>query len=223
MKRNTGLLWSSNGNKNPKWVAEYGKLSDIDESDIFAVKEKQECYNAIIRSQKRLHDKLVADTWCSSFFWPLNEDAPSPPTEATLRMIQKDMTDDNVDPCTKSKIRKLADDYSFFHWHLEFPDVFEREEKGFDCVLGNPPWEVLMAMTQEFFSKYDHDFRSYDKEKADEISQKILQNAKIQQEWDIYSLKYKKIGMCLARKKLLVNTFIPPSRSLRFDFEIFLS
>jgi hypothetical protein len=27
--------------------------------------------------------------------------------------------------------------------------------------------------------------------------------------------------MCLARKKLLVNTFIHPSRSFRFDFEIF--
>jgi hypothetical protein len=28
--------------------------------------------------------------------------------------------------------------YSFFHWHLQFPQVFARG--GFDVVLGNPPW-----------------------------------------------------------------------------------
>jgi colanic acid/amylovoran biosynthesis protein len=33
--------------------------------------------------------------------------------------------------------------------------------------------------------------------------------------------KHKFKCMCLARKKLLVNTFIHPSRSFRFDFEIF--
>lgn len=27
-----------------------------------------------------------------------------------------------------------------FHWELEFPDVFERENPGFDAVVGNPPF-----------------------------------------------------------------------------------
>ncbi|MFL6280665.1 MAG: Eco57I restriction-modification methylase domain-containing protein, partial [Vicinamibacterales bacterium] len=37
----------------------------------------------------------------------------------------------------------------FFHWPLEFPEVFHPEPSsrpvapGFDVVLGNPPWEVL--------------------------------------------------------------------------------
>ncbi len=35
-----------------------------------------------------------------------------------------------------------AGEQRFFHWHLEFPDVFDgSEDEGFDCVLGNPPWE----------------------------------------------------------------------------------
>ncbi|PTT96791.1 hypothetical protein DBR45_41935, partial [Pseudomonas sp. HMWF031] len=33
----------------------------------------------------------------------------------------------------------LADKYKYFHWELEFADIFE-ENSGFDLVLGNPPW-----------------------------------------------------------------------------------
>lgn len=27
-----------------------------------------------------------------------------------------------------------------FHWDIEFPEVFSRPEKGFDCIVGNPPF-----------------------------------------------------------------------------------
>ncbi|WP_045221848.1 Eco57I restriction-modification methylase domain-containing protein [Desulfonatronum thioautotrophicum] len=35
--------------------------------------------------------------------------------------------------------RNLAEKYRFLHWELEFADLFQ-ERKGFDLVLGNPPW-----------------------------------------------------------------------------------
>lgn len=35
---------------------------------------------------------------------------------------------------------KLANDNSFFHWELEFPEIFMNEKKGFDCIIGNPPY-----------------------------------------------------------------------------------
>src|SRR6185369_12280040 len=32
----------------------------------------------------------------------------------------------------------------FFHWELEFPEVFfDKERPGFDVVLGNPPWDKI--------------------------------------------------------------------------------
>lgn len=37
-----------------------------------------------------------------------------------------------------------------FHWPLEFPDVLQRG--GFDVVLGNPPWERIKLLEQEFFA-----------------------------------------------------------------------
>ena len=42
---------------------------------------------------------------------------------------------------------KMAEDLGFFHWELEFPEVFfgeggelAREQAGFDAVIGNPPY-----------------------------------------------------------------------------------
>ncbi len=31
----------------------------------------------------------------------------------------------------------------FFHWELEFPEVFLREQSGFDVVIGNPPYGLV--------------------------------------------------------------------------------
>lgn len=45
---------------------------------------------------------------------------------------------------------KLAEEKHFFHWCLEFPEVFE--QGGFDCVMGNPPWELLQIAEKEFFA-----------------------------------------------------------------------
>ena len=37
-------------------------------------------------------------------------------------------------------------------WHKVFPGVFSRQEPGFDCVIGNPPWERLNLKKREFFA-----------------------------------------------------------------------
>lgn len=46
----------------------------------------------------------------------------------------------------------VADEKRFFHWELEFPEVFferhgAKENPGFDAVVGNPPYENAWKMT----------------------------------------------------------------------------
>src|SRR6266542_3346319 len=38
------------------------------------------------------------------------------------------------------------------NWAAAFPDVFGRAQPGFDCVIGNPPWERLKLQEREFFA-----------------------------------------------------------------------
>jgi len=37
------------------------------------------------------------------------------------------------------QVENLASNFKYFHWELEFADIFAQKE-GFDLILGNPPW-----------------------------------------------------------------------------------
>ncbi|MEI7672752.1 MAG: hypothetical protein WCK00_11635, partial [Deltaproteobacteria bacterium] len=64
------------------------------------------------------------------------------------------------------KVKVLAGRHHFFHWPLEFPEVFNEGNGGFDADVGNPPWDVLQPSTQEFYIQYDPSFRKYGKQDA---------------------------------------------------------
>ncbi len=40
------------------------------------------------------------------------------------------------------------------HFPLEFPEVFYREGAGFDCIIGNPPWEEATLEEDNFYGRY---------------------------------------------------------------------
>ncbi|WP_316755400.1 Eco57I restriction-modification methylase domain-containing protein [Streptomyces herbicida] len=105
----------------------------------------------------------IGDAWCAAFVWPKVQGAPTPVTEGVFRDLQS--TSAGIPVSTNDEIIRLAQQYEFFHWHLEFPEVFTVSGAtndgadpstgwagGFSCVLGNPPWEHLELKEQEFFS-----------------------------------------------------------------------
>ena len=54
---------------------------------------------------------------------------------------------------------RIASDYGFFHWPLEFPGVFHREQAGFDVVVGNPPWNEITIEELAFYALRDPGLR----------------------------------------------------------------
>ena len=44
-----------------------------------------------------------------------------------------------------------GDAFGALHFPVVFPEVFLREKAGFDCVLGNPPWDKVMFEPQQFW------------------------------------------------------------------------
>ena len=55
--------------------------------------------------------------------------------------------------------RRIASRYRFFHWPLEFPSVFHREQPGFDVVVGNPPWNEITVEELRFYLLRDPGLR----------------------------------------------------------------
>ena len=96
--------------------------------------------------------KAAMDLWCACWFWPLDDmdDAPLPTSL------------NNPTPESVEIAGRVAARWRFFHWELEFPDVFRQGGSGFSAILGNPPWENPQPNPEEYFSSLDPSFRSYD-------------------------------------------------------------
>jgi len=78
--------------------------------------------------------------------------------------------------------------HHFYHWPLEFPDVFGPDAMGgFSATIGNPPWDTVLPNSQEFFSTYDHRFRSYKKQQAKRVAKGLMKdNPAIAKKWEDY-------------------------------------
>ena len=122
------------------------------DTDAVALAEKKRKWKALLASQAYEHEKLVADAWCAAFLWPTVELDPvvevAPTTGPWLALRDKDVP---PSPVLVDTTRRIAEEYSLFHWELAFPQIFARG--GFDIVLGNPPWERVKLQEQEFFAK----------------------------------------------------------------------
>ena len=138
--------------------AEYNTLASrsrwIDESPdgtLGEVQRKAAQFRRLVVSEDYRHRQQVADAWCTAFVQP--KEAGRDPalciTTDTLRGLEADF--DALAPAQRREVERLAREYQFFHWHLAFPEVFERG--GFDCVLGNPPWEHIELKEKEWFAE----------------------------------------------------------------------
>ena len=53
----------------------------------------------------------------------------------------------------KTEVRRIADEQRFFHWCVEFPEVFAAN-KGFDVMCGNPPWDKIKVEDKKWFESH---------------------------------------------------------------------
>ena len=125
------------------------------------------------------------DTWCALWFWPgdLIDSAPMPA--------------EFLKPSAQAQqiVSLLRQKYRFFHWELEFPDVFTGPKSGFNAIIGNPPWDTVQPASKEYFSNVDPLYRSYGKEEAKDRQVEYFTIASgVETAWLAYNASFKALA-----------------------------
>lgn len=156
-----GMPWEQLGDLGPALT----QIDAFDDSTLDGLQCKEDAYSQFVRSSGYLFGKLLYDAWCAAFVWEKrhSDELPYPITQEILDRIR--INPHNCPSWMHEEIIRLSEEYRFFHWHLEFPDVFRPKSRaeivdeevtgwtgGFDCVMGNPPWEKIQLEEQKFFS-----------------------------------------------------------------------
>lgn len=150
---------------NASLAAERARVLDLAD-DVDHIRGQAKQWEAYEHSPGHLARKFYADAWSAAFVWPLYAGAAEPPTQAVFHAIGDNPADPQL-VRTIEETERLSAEYRFFHWHLEFPEVFqvgpgqadaeglEGWAGGFSCLVGNPPWERVKLQEQEFFAGRD--------------------------------------------------------------------
>ncbi|MGG7570898.1 Eco57I restriction-modification methylase domain-containing protein [Streptomyces sirii] len=148
---------------NRRHATELERITNAPADLLGQVRAQENAYRAHVESAAYTRDREAADAWCAAFVWPKQTGVPDAPTQDVVRGLLSGDTSVASD-ATLAEVLALSEQYRFFHWHLEFPEVFAVPDTGvgmdpatgwaggFDAVLGNPPWDSVNFPETEFFA-----------------------------------------------------------------------
>jgi hypothetical protein len=129
-------------------AGEFAALADMPDETVADVCSKEELYRALTEGETAARLRRACNAWTAAFF--ASRAAGQERTAPTTVDIWNAL---NGQPNQRRAaiVDELSHRFHFFHWRLEFPDVFDRG--GFDVVLGNPPWETMSPDAKEIFRR----------------------------------------------------------------------
>ncbi|ELY5595078.1 class I SAM-dependent DNA methyltransferase, partial [Campylobacter jejuni] len=100
-------------------------------------------------------------------------------------LSQDDIQNLSQNEQAKAIISKYQKEFNFFNYELEFPEITENQVfKGFDIIIGNPPWDKTKFSDSDFFPQYKSDYRSLIASKKKEIQDNLLAKDYIKQNYE---------------------------------------
>ena len=165
-----------------QYVEEWRDLGEFSEETTADVRRKQEKYQQNRQNVGWWRDYSACNLWTAAFFIGLTEENLQllPTTEALTKLLKGNLSTQKI----VDAANKLGEEKRFFHWCLEFPEVFE--QGGFDCVLGNPPWERIKLQEKEFFGSRDEEIaKAANKAARNKLIKGLAKtNPQLAQEWE---------------------------------------
>ena len=100
--------------------------------------------------------------------------------EELIDDIHGDFIEAGIDDLKPEKVAELEP----FNWVLEFAEVYA--DGGFDVVVGNPPWDRIKPLRDDFFVRHDREFRTLMPKAKDARQEELLEDREIQENWEDY-------------------------------------
>lgn len=131
-------------------------LEALPENSTQEIAAKEAAYRAFLEQAKTSRLAHAADLLVGAYLLPKREGADtSIPTSATLYLTLLGDTLPAEQQGALAVAQTACAEARVLHWPLAFPQVFAGG--GFDCVLGNPPWERIKLQEEEFFATRHRD------------------------------------------------------------------
>jgi hypothetical protein len=131
-------------------------LEALPENTTKQIAAKEAAYRAFLEQAKTSRLAHAADLLVGAYLLPKREGAEQQiPTSATLYLT---LLGDALPTAQQGALvaaQTACVEARVLHWPLGFPQVFA--SGGFDCVLGNPPWERIKLQEEEFFATRHRD------------------------------------------------------------------
>jgi hypothetical protein len=146
----------------------------LQQDDIDGVKQVKTKFEKLRSNHAWFNDWRACNLWTATFFWNYTEEnkQAAPNSERIAKFLTNPAA--AYGPMI-GKADALSMEHKFFHWPLEFPDVFE--QGGFDVMLGNPPWERIKLEEKEFFATRDVNIaKEKNKSRRTQLINKLIEN-----------------------------------------------
>jgi type I restriction-modification system DNA methylase subunit len=135
-------------------LKDFALIEGMPSDSVDQIRQKEKLYGDFRNRVSRF--QVVADVWTSIYFGNDKIDY-----DLLLNNLRAEDNEWNkaIGAGWVKKARLIAEEKRFFHWELEFPEIFfeghlRKENPGFDCVVGNPPYVNAIELNK-VLSQYE--------------------------------------------------------------------
>ena len=150
------------------------QINALPENTLLEQLTKKKCWEELMSSPRVECLRRACDIYIDAFYHDFTEEDITPDvytqilpdipfTKTVYQALEEIKKIDNPDidyiPLSedfKSEVAHIANQHRFFHWCVEFPEVFANGG-GFDVMCGNPPWDKLQMEDEKWFLGKDNE------------------------------------------------------------------
>lgn len=126
-------------------------IDTTEDTTIHSIRKKSKQYAEMhAKGTDWWQEATLCHLWTAAFFAELAAKSAKEKLIPTTGQM-KDFAAGRLSGKQVEKAWETARRLRFFHWPLEYPEVFE--DGGFDVIIGNPPWDKTKFQEREFITQ----------------------------------------------------------------------